>query len=743
MDWRDKVTKNCAAICAAALLLTGCNGKVDSGGGKETTLSQKEANPISNVAVAYLGGNVNYFSFIYGSSYYNPCTGILDGAGIVRLIDMDGDGTADVLCGNGGAGGYQNVGQYHHAFSTNWVDYTEEFTRDYYALATKDGEGYLLEMSTSGEGYRVLRCAPSEEVVLYYKNHGSGEYPNLVETLRFRAENGVWEVNGKSVSREEYEKARQDFQKDMDVEILWHSRSDESHYDSWVLERAAEAENGPLSVDEQVAASLRKTHEVLRKLSAAADMDLLAKDERLQKEQTDDYTREQYFIDAANAFPRDTYLCNSVEELGAEQLEALKTAALRCHYSYYLLGRNGMSGDNFKLSTACLLIYTPASYLTKESGGAWLSGNHYAVKMEDCDKFLYETFAPAYHSYQSLVRNGGDADWSIVGEELYINSFGLTATLIRPDQEECTSVEPLGNNRYLVLFDMTGAFVNYQLAMVVEDRSVEGEPLADHLRVLDCVIVNNEKDGQVERWTWDEYDAFIKFHRESAVEGCSIEVDWTPVLEAIDLTGQPGETVEEAPAAEETDGLPMSTEIADQLSEPMKTAMEEAANDWQMYVPQMANMNSMIVSLVSDKLQALYYDQGRGEKQELQVGRFMADAWNAYPVEDLNNLLMERFGIDLSDGKWLEDPAINQEGYYGRKYFSREGDLYWILTPGRGSSSSPIPKVASAQLTAEDTYQVLFRFDPDLDFGEAREPVELTLKNIGTETVPYFQLQLN
>lgn len=678
----------CALLLCGAALLSGCGQK----GIPESTRAPEqnpEPEPLEVVlppatARQYLENFEYEAKRSSGLGFYSAGTGALEGLEYLRLADLDGNGLQDLLCYDCGTG---RVLAFQTAEDGDRICYIDSGDAVAYALGRRDGQGWLL--SFAGDGSCIAsRLAPLEEK------------PD-------------WEA---------VFQCREDDAQELDVlldgmELEAFQTGRELPFPRWLLDQA-----GVPAAEDLLEAS-RRTRETLNILCGTA--------EKLPY--------------GFRWLERHAY--DSLDALDQKHREALRMAALRCHYAYFFDGPQALEGDALPGALACLTIYTPSSSLgweTLDNSGQTNPdepfGRFYVVNRERFAGFLKDTFMPAFLAWQKASAGPLPEAWHWAerDEKLYVNVFGYTATLIY-GEPACTSLEPLGGDRYLACFRVKGDFCDYQLAAVLEDLACENEEPADHLRVLDCALLDGSGTS-TPLGTVEAYDTFLQIYRTGAAP-----------------SGQPETGVPAAPGAEagpvspaETDGvLPLNQELAGKLPKAMEEAMRRTELDGgfaQYYAPgDPGKLLDLVENITAEHGgEPLYYLLDKSASPSAPTGNtYEPDMWNAYPAERINHLMKEIFGLDITKDmdSWLNDDRYNPVYYSDTRRFIRDGDNYILYVGGRGDSFISEYKIASAVQETPGRFSVLFTYLPN-DDGFQRDPLRLTMQNTGTEAEPYFQIVL-
>lgn len=430
-------------------------------------------------------------------------------------------------------------------------------------------------------------------------------------------------------------------------------------------------------------------------------------------------------LELSLAEDRGAYRCVRPEELPQDKRDALADAARRCAYVYHVPQRDDpFSEENLPSSIALMAIYTPGSLATEsiwnmQGDLAFLpESNYYRIREADLLPFLDGAMAPAAQAFRSYGENLEKWNWHRTEDGyLYIDVFGLTATL--PSSEpRLVSVEPLGGNRYLVVCDMLPVVApdQYQLAFVVEDTALPGEP--PQVTVLDC------EDGSHQGMQMLPYEMVYALRERYTVPGDQEAVGLLKRLEALSP-------------------IPYHTELAGRMPPAMEQALEEVKIVDEMITPEHTFEDYVHALAPRPTLYQYGYvpQEDQWDPAESWQDCPCGDAWNVFPAEELEELFQRRFGMDLAaNGRaWLNDrDFVPASDYLAGPMARYDGENYVVHLRGVGG---PMPFAYETSLVRryDGIYLARFSFIPNEEY-DASGTLTLYLRDVGTEEAPFFQL---
>lgn len=403
--------------------------------------------------------------------------------------------------------------------------------------------------------------------------------------------------------------------------------------------------------------------------------------------------------------------------LDQEKQDALRDAAMRCHYTYSIfVDFDPFSQEDIAATIAMLVLYTPGSldaHWVESSSPA--TGMYLYVEKDKLQSFLDDALAPAGEAYRKYKDH--QAEWGWYDDEdgvgLCVNVSGYTSTLpyCVPFPE---TIRPLGGNRYLVVCDMTDTIGidDYQLAFVAEDTALPNEP--PHVRALDCL--STSWVNEVQELTPDKLEEFGDQYKIEDDSESEIITLWER-LEA--LSPIPFHT-----------NLPISDATNQALIEAMEADEEYHGGTFEDYV----------AALRVNATMHRYSMNDAWEPANSEYGGTYAE-WNLIPAKELEEASMRRFGIDLATNNrvWLDDREFVPIEYDSEKPMAEyDGENYIVYMNGRGGLVGD-PQVSSLTYNYDGTYTAVFTEDFS-DFGAGVNQVSLHLRNVGTEDSPFFQV---
>ena len=403
--------------------------------------------------------------------------------------------------------------------------------------------------------------------------------------------------------------------------------------------------------------------------------------------------------------------------LDREKQDALRDAAMRCHYAYSIfLDFDPFSQDDIAATIAMLVLYTPGSLDTH-----WLeysspaTGMYIYVEKDKLQPFLDDALAPAGEAYRKYKDHQEEWGWypDEDGVGLCVNVSGYTSTLPYCNPVLNTT-RPLGGNRYLVVCDMMDPVGTnpYQLAFIAEDTALPNEP--PHVRVLDCL--NTSWGSEVQELTPDILEEFGTRYK---VEDDG-ESEIMPLLERLEALSP----------------IPFHTDLP--ISETTNRALMDAKEADEEYHG--GTFEDYVAALRVDATMHRYSPDDEWQPANLEYGGTYVE-WNLIPARELEEASMRRFGIDLTaNGRaWLNDREFVPIEYdSGKPMAGYDGENYVVYMTGRGSPVGN-PEVSSLTYNYDGSYTAVFT-DDFSDFGAGVNQISLHLRNMGTEDDPFFQV---